>query len=385
MLKRSIPQLLVLLAFLSACGDDTSDSTAGAQKIACDRAGNAFYFVQSATSATIDAAGDQLRLTLPGVERTVWFTDRPTRDFGVLDSDVFTTIWDDLGIAQDAPAAITVAHGTLLVSTAVALSQPTWDEDTGTLSYLVGPLARGYGVGALAPGPLGPVSVLIDPTVLAADCAPDRAASLVFVQTARSGEATETGGVLELRLDGVGPTLFFADQPDRDGGVIDTATFIADWATSPNLKNDPPNAVLDIPERTDGPKLIAVELSEPRFDAASVTFRVRVLPDNGAVPELPATFTEAALFIDAFPTTINNRITDAIPQANLEVLGDAPAVALGNLYVATAQALANAAHNATTNQQQTNVTAQAATTMGVATLYSLDTASTGVATKLILQ
>ena len=51
---------------------------------------------------------------------------------------------------------------------------------------------------------------------------------------------------------------------------------------------------------------------------------------------------------------------------------------------ATAQALANAAHNATNAQQQSYVTAQAATTKGVATLYSLDTASTGVATKDIL-
>ncbi|MBI4662251.1 MAG: RebB family R body protein [Verrucomicrobia bacterium] len=86
----------------------------------------------------------------------------------------------------------------------------------------------------------------------------------------------------------------------------------------------------------------------------------------------------------AFPTAVNSQITDAVTQSNVKVLGDAPAVALGNLYQATAQALANAAHNATTSQSQTNVTAQAATTQGVATLYSLDTASTGVSTKAIL-
>lgn len=61
-----------------------------------------------------------------------------------------------------------------------------------------------------------------------------------------------------------------------------------------------------------------------------------------------------------------------------------PALALGNLFQATAQALANAAHNATMAQQQMYVTAQAATTAGVALLYSLDTASTGMATKKIL-
>lgn len=87
----------------------------------------------------------------------------------------------------------------------------------------------------------------------------------------------------------------------------------------------------------------------------------------------------------AQPTSVNDQITDSVTQANVKVLGDAPAVAMGNLYQATAQALSNAAHNATSNQQQTTVTNQAATTMGVATLYSLDTASTGIATSDILK
>ena len=87
----------------------------------------------------------------------------------------------------------------------------------------------------------------------------------------------------------------------------------------------------------------------------------------------------------AFPTFVNDQITDSITQANTKVLGDAPAIAMGNLYQATAQALANAAHNATNNQQQSYVTSQASTTQGVATLYSLDIATTGVATSDILQ
>lgn len=84
------------------------------------------------------------------------------------------------------------------------------------------------------------------------------------------------------------------------------------------------------------------------------------------------------------PSPVNTQITDAVTQSNVKVLGDAPAQAMGNLYQATAQALANAAHNATVSQQQAAITAQAATTMGVATLYSIDTATTGVATKDIL-
>jgi hypothetical protein len=86
----------------------------------------------------------------------------------------------------------------------------------------------------------------------------------------------------------------------------------------------------------------------------------------------------------AFPTSVNDQITDSVTQANLEVLGVAPSNALGNFYQATAQALANAAHNATSAQQQAAVAAQAATTMGVTTLYAIDTASDGIATSKIL-
>lgn len=86
----------------------------------------------------------------------------------------------------------------------------------------------------------------------------------------------------------------------------------------------------------------------------------------------------------AFPTSVNSQITDSVTQANVQVLGDAPAIAMGNLFQATSQALANAAHNATSAQQQTNIAAQAATTMGVALLYSLDTAAAGKATSAIL-
>lgn len=78
----------------------------------------------------------------------------------------------------------------------------------------------------------------------------------------------------------------------------------------------------------------------------------------------------------AFPTSVNNQITDSVTQANTKVLGDAPTIAMGNLFQATAQALANAAHDASNGQQQSQVTAQAVTPTGEATPCSLDTAST---------
>lgn len=87
----------------------------------------------------------------------------------------------------------------------------------------------------------------------------------------------------------------------------------------------------------------------------------------------------------AFPTAMNDQVTDSISQVNTKVLGDAPAVAMGNLFVVTSQALSNAAHNATNNQQQSYVTMQTSTTQGVSTLLAIDTASTGVATSAIMR
>ncbi|MCX2494624.1 RebB family R body protein [Pedobacter sp. BG31] len=87
----------------------------------------------------------------------------------------------------------------------------------------------------------------------------------------------------------------------------------------------------------------------------------------------------------AFPTAVNSQITDSVSEVNTKVLGDAPAMAMGNLFMATSQALSNAAHNATHTQQQTNVTSQASTTSAVTTLYSIDTSSDAVGTNMIYQ
>lgn len=73
----------------------------------------------------------------------------------------------------------------------------------------------------------------------------------------------------------------------------------------------------------------------------------------------------------AFPTSVNSQITDSITQSNISTQGNAPAAAMGNLMIATAHAMANAAHNATNAQQHNNISAQAVTTASVTKLLSL--------------
>ncbi len=64
----------------------------------------------------------------------------------------------------------------------------------------------------------------------------------------------------------------------------------------------------------------------------------------------------------AFPTAVNNQITDAVTQANVKVLGDAPAQAIAALYQSTASAAGLAAQNAVANQQNGNDLSAAVTT-----------------------
>ena len=61
-------------------------------------------------------------------------------------------------------------------------------------------------------------------------------------------------------------------------------------------------------------------------------------------------------------TSVNSQITDSISQANVKVLGDAPALALAALYQTMSNAAAIAAQNAVANQQKGNDLSAAVTT-----------------------
>lgn len=73
----------------------------------------------------------------------------------------------------------------------------------------------------------------------------------------------------------------------------------------------------------------------------------------------------------ASDTSVNPQITDAVTQANLNVLGDGPAMAMGSVYQSLAHSTGILFENAVAAQQQQAVLAQAATNVGVMQLYSL--------------
>ncbi len=76
---------------------------------------------------------------------------------------------------------------------------------------------------------------------------------------------------------------------------------------------------------------------------------------------------------NAFPTSVNDQITDAVTQSNVKVIGEAPAIALGNVYQTAAHSTGLMFENAINNQNQQNTLGQAATTQGVMQIYSVDT------------
>ena len=85
----------------------------------------------------------------------------------------------------------------------------------------------------------------------------------------------------------------------------------------------------------------------------------------------------------ALPTPVNSQITDAVTQANVKVLADAPAMALGNLYQVVSSSLGLAAQNAVMSQQQSNILHQTSTTQGVNLIYAVDTAAVADATEKV--
>ena len=75
--------------------------------------------------------------------------------------------------------------------------------------------------------------------------------------------------------------------------------------------------------------------------------------------------------------SVNGQITDSVTQVNTKVVGETPAMAMGNLLMSTSHALSTGAHNATSAQQQGQITMHAATIQGFNSLMSVGGAIAG--------
>jgi hypothetical protein len=83
-------------------------------------------------------------------------------------------------------------------------------------------------------------------------------------------------------------------------------------------------------------------------------------------------------------TLVNGQITDAVTQANVKVLGDAPGQAMATIYQVMAHSTGMGMQNAVAAQQQIGTLSAATTTQGVNLLFSMDPASAAVSTQDLL-
>nr|WP_228413988.1 RebB family R body protein [Chryseobacterium sp. CH21] len=81
---------------------------------------------------------------------------------------------------------------------------------------------------------------------------------------------------------------------------------------------------------------------------------------------------------------VNEQITDAVTQSNVKVVAESPAMAIANVYQTAAHSTGIMFENAVSAQNQQNVVTQAATTQGIAQIYSLDTIADAVSMAKIL-
>lgn len=85
----------------------------------------------------------------------------------------------------------------------------------------------------------------------------------------------------------------------------------------------------------------------------------------------------------AYPTSVNNQITDAVTQSNVKVVAEGPAFAMGSIYQSLAHSSGILYQNAVAAQQQQNTLALAGSNQGVMQIYSVDTtAAAGAAEKV---
>lgn len=114
--------------------------------------------------------------------------------------------------------------------------------------------------------------------------------SYLYVVSGKSG--TYENELLTLKPAAL--VIYFSDRPHLVAGHLPLSNFIDRWdsvAKGP-LKDDTPNAVFSILDEEQSVE-VTVELSKPKFDKGSLSFRVKSANDK-----IPATFGPNSLFIE---------------------------------------------------------------------------------------
>ena len=131
----------------------------------------------------------------------------------------------------------------------------------------------------------------------------------------------------------------FTERPNRASIEVNGQSVVALWQLF-GFSENPPNVAFMVP----GNSPVIATLNYPAWTSTD-SIRMEVVSSADPIPT-----GTGAVVIDG-SDAVNSQVTDSITQANTKVLGDAPAVASGNLYEQTAQALQNAVDQQTATQE----------------------------------
>ena len=81
---------------------------------------------------------------------------------------------------------------------------------------------------------------------------------------------------------------------------------------------------------------------------------------------------------------VNEQVTDSVTQVNTATIGGTPAMATGNLLIATGHAIGVAGLNSVDANQQSGIVMHATTVQGVNSLFATCTAVIGQSSELII-
>lgn len=82
---------------------------------------------------------------------------------------------------------------------------------------------------------------------------------------------------------------------------------------------------------------------------------------------------------------VNEQVTDSVTQVNTATVGGTPAMATGNLLMATGHALGTAALNAVSANQQSGIVMQTTTIQGINSLMATGSSVIGRSAEMIIE
>lgn len=166
---------------------------------------------------------------------------------------------------------------------------------------------------------------------------PDQAQFMITMNADMLGE--DRDGKSFITFTNPSGVTLFTERPLRAAIPVSAESVVATWQLL-SFSSNPPNASVMIA----GQDPVIITLNNPAWTSQNAIRMEIVKPIDTNVSG------DGSIVIDA-SDVVNSQVTDSITQTNVEVLGEAPAIAMGNLYSQTAQALNQAVARQTDNQQ----------------------------------